>query len=81
MTTLSKLATATLMTAVGAQTLAAAATRDSVEKTALTAHPGKVEMVEQTKRMGKDVWEVKIKGNDGREYNLYYDISSGNEIK
>lgn len=56
------------------------ATKAQVEKEALAIYPGKVEHAKMEKKQGKEVWEVKIKGHDGKEHTLYFDAKTGKEV-
>jgi uncharacterized membrane protein YkoI len=47
-----------------------------IEK-ALAAHPGVVEEVYQETKKGVDAWEVKIKGDDGHTWEVYYRADNG----
>ena len=58
----------------------AGVTKEQVEAMALKEHPGKVEKAYKETKKGKEVWEVKIKGNDGKEYELYYDAQTGEPV-
>ena len=52
-------------------------TKKQAEKMALKAHPGKVtKAYEDTTRRYK-TWEVKIKGDDGNKWEMYYEIATG----
>lgn len=59
--------------AVGA--VAEELTKEQITEKALQAHPGKVEKVYKEQMKGKEVWEVKIKGDDGKEWEVYYSLS------
>jgi uncharacterized membrane protein YkoI len=56
-------------------------TKEQIEAKALKEHPGKVERIHEKKHMGKEVWEVKIKGTDGKEHELYYDAKTGEPVQ
>lgn len=44
---------------------------------ALKAHPGKVTKAYKDRKNGKETWEVKIKGDDGKKWEVYYDMKTG----
>lgn len=44
---------------------------------ALKAHPGKVTKAYEDTKKGKKTWEVKIKGDDGKKWEVYYEIKTG----
>lgn len=44
---------------------------------ALKAHPGKVTKVYEDTKKGKKTWEVKIDGDDGKNWAVYYEIKTG----
>ena len=48
---------------------------------ALAEHPGEVIKAYMEKKRGKDVWEVKIKAEDGKQWELYYDAETGELVK
>ena len=56
-------------------------TKEQAIEKALADHPGDVEKAYREKKRGKDVWEVKIEGDDGKEWELYYDARSGELVK
>ena len=58
-----------------------AVTKQSVEKSALSVHPGTVEMAQKMQKNGKDIWEVKVKGTDGKQYVVNFDAKTGKELK
>jgi uncharacterized membrane protein YkoI len=45
------------------------------------ARPGQVQKVEQDTKNGIPVWEVKIKADDGAQWELYYSIADGTLVK
>lgn len=55
-------------------------TKDQAITTALQTHPGKIVKAYKDVERGQEVWEVKIQGDDGKEWELYYDMS-GNLVK
>lgn len=65
----------------GASPPAAAATtgitKEQAVETALKAHPGEVTKAYKDRKNGKETWEVKIKGDDGKKWEVYYDIKTG----
>ena len=65
----------------GAALAASPPTKETIEKTALTAHPGTVLLSKQEKKSGKDVWEVMVKGTDGKDYTMFFDPKTGSEVK
>lgn len=56
-------------------------TKEQAIAMALAEHPGKVTKAYQETKRGKDLWEVKIDGDDGREWELYYDAATGELVK
>jgi len=44
---------------------------------ALKAHPGEVTKAYEDGHKGKRTWEIKIKGKDGKNWETYYEISTG----
>jgi uncharacterized membrane protein YkoI len=44
---------------------------------ALKAHPGKVTKAYEDGHKGKQTWEVKITGDDGKKWKVYYEIATG----
>ena len=58
-----------------------AVTKEQVEAMALKEHPGKVVKSYKETKKGKEVWEVKVKGDGGKEYELYYDAKTGEPVK
>lgn len=55
----------------------AAITKEQAAEMALKAHPGKVTKVYEDTKKGKKTWEVKITGNDGKKWEVYYEIATG----
>ena len=49
-------------------------TKDKATEMALTAHPGKVVKAYEETRKGQKVWEVQVKGNDGKQWEVYYSM-------
>jgi uncharacterized membrane protein YkoI len=58
---------------------AAMVSKDQAINMALESHPGKIIKAFRDIKEGQDVWEVKIEGDDGKEWKLYYDMA-GNLI-
>jgi uncharacterized membrane protein YkoI len=54
---------------------AAMVTKDQAITMALESHPGKILKAYRDVKGGQDVWEVKIEGDDGKEWELYYDMA------
>jgi len=44
---------------------------------ALKAHPGEVTKAYQDTKKGKQTWEVKINGTDGKKWEVHYEIKTG----
>jgi len=44
---------------------------------ALKAHPGKVTKAYEDTKKGKKTWEIKIDGDDGKKWEVYYEIKTG----
>ena len=57
-----------------------AITKEQAVEMALKAHPGKVTKAYEETKKGKKVWEVKIKGDDGKKWEMYYEIATGELI-
>ena len=66
-------------TAFSAETKTAAheITKEQATEMALKAHPGKVTKAYEDTKKGKKTWEVKIDGADGKKWEVYYDIKTG----
>ena len=56
-------------------------TKQQAIEMALTEYPGEVIKAYMEKKRGKDVWEVKIKAEDGKKWELYYDAETGELVK
>lgn len=54
-----------------------AITKEQAIEMALKAHPGKVTKAYEDTKKGKKAWEVKIKGDDGKKWEVYYEIATG----
>jgi uncharacterized membrane protein YkoI len=54
-----------------------AITKEQAIEMALKAHPGEVTKAYEDGHKGKQTWEVKIKGKDGKNWKTYYEISTG----
>lgn len=54
-----------------------AITKEQAIEMALKVHPGKVIKAYEDSHKGKKTWEVKIKGDDGKTWETYYEITSG----
>lgn len=52
-------------------------TKEQAIEMALKAHPGKVTKAYEDTKKGKKTWEVKIDGNDGKKWEVYYEIKTG----
>ncbi|RUQ36280.1 MAG: hypothetical protein EKK71_09045 [Candidatus Competibacteraceae bacterium] len=52
-------------------------TKEQAIEKALKAHPGKVTKAYQDTKKGQQTWEVKIKGDDGQKWEMYYDMKTG----
>ena len=69
---------ATPVTSSPAATQAATAiTKEQATEMALKAHPGKVTKVYEDGHKNKQTWEVKITGDDGKKWKVYYEIATG----
>ncbi|MFO1424777.1 MAG: PepSY domain-containing protein [Candidatus Competibacteraceae bacterium] len=55
-------------------------TKEQAIQMALKAHPGEVTKAYEDTKKGKKTWEVKIKGNDGKKWEVYYEIKTGDLI-
>ena len=54
--------------------LAADLTKEQATEMALNAHPGEVIKAYQETRKGQKVWEVQVKGADGKKWEIYYTL-------
>lgn len=54
-----------------------AITKEQAIAMALKAHPGKVTKAYEDSHKGKQTWEVKIDGVDGKKWKTYYEITTG----
>jgi uncharacterized membrane protein YkoI len=54
-------------------------TKEQATSMALKSHPGKVVKAYKEVKRGQEVWEVQVNGEDGKEWELYYDMA-GNLI-
>lgn len=52
-------------------------TKEQATDMALKAHPGKVTKAYEDTKKGKKTWEIKIDGNDGKKWEVYYEIKTG----
>ncbi len=52
-------------------------TKEQAVEMALKAHPGKVTKAYEDTKKGKKTWEVKIDGTDGKKWEVYYEIKTG----
>lgn len=50
-------------------------TKEKAIEMALEAHPGEVIKAYQETKRGEEVWEVKIAGADGKQWEIYYTMS------
>jgi len=60
--------------------LQAPMTKEQAIEKALKAHPGQVTKAYEDTKKGKKTWEVKIKGDDGKKWEVYYEIATGELI-
>ena len=51
---------------------AADLTKEQVTEMALKAHPGQVIKAYQDTHKGQPVWEVQVKGDDGKKWEVFY---------
>ena len=52
-------------------------TKEQAVEMALKTHPGKVTKAYEDGHKGKQTWEVKIDGADGKKWKVYYEIATG----
>ena len=71
---------ATPSTSPPAATATAGITKEQAIDMALKAHPGKVTKAYKDRKNGKETWEVKIKGDDGKKWEVYYDMKTGDLV-
>lgn len=64
-------------TAVPAATPAREITKEQAVEMAVKAHPGEVTKAYQDTKKGKQTWEVKITGADGKKWETHYEIKTG----
>ena len=72
--------TATPPAVVAPATAASPLTKEQAIEMALKAHPGQVTKAYEDTKQGKKAWEVKIKGDDGKKWEVYYDMATGELI-
>lgn len=51
--------------------------KEQAVQMALKAHPGEVTKAYQDTKKGKQTWEVKINGTDGKKWEIHYEIATG----
>lgn len=51
--------------------------KEQAVEMALRAHPGTVTKAYEDTKKGKKTWEVKINGNDGKKWEVHYEIKTG----
>lgn len=66
--------------AVAQPALASPLTKEQAVEMALKAHPGEVTKAYEDTKKGKKTWEVRIKGDDGKKWEVYYEIATGQLI-
>ncbi|MCP5419746.1 MAG: PepSY domain-containing protein [Gammaproteobacteria bacterium] len=49
--------------------------KDDATKMALEAHPGELIKAYKETRRGEEVWEVQVKGDDGKKWEIYYSMA------
>lgn len=54
--------------------LAADLTKEQATEMAMKAHPGKVTKAYQETHKGQKVWEVQVKGDDGKNWQIFYTL-------
>ncbi len=81
MRTMMKTVLAAVLTVSASMALAAGMTKEEATAKATAAHPGEVTKVYQEKNKGQDVWEVKIKGQDGKKWEVFYAVDTGEFVK
>ena len=55
--------------------------KEQIIDKALADYPGEVTKAYLEKKRGKDVWEIEIKGDDGKKWETYYDAMNGELVK
>ncbi|MFO1371836.1 MAG: PepSY domain-containing protein [Candidatus Competibacteraceae bacterium] len=60
-----------------AATSAAGITKEQAIEMAQKAHPGKLVKAYQDAKKGKTTWEVQIQGDDGKKWEIHYEIKTG----
>lgn len=58
-------------------TAATPITKDQAIAMAQKDHPGKVIKAYEDTKKGKKTWEVQIQGDDGKKWEIHYDIKTG----
>ena len=81
MRTMMKTVLAAVLTVSASMALAAGMTKEEATAKATAAQPGEVTKVYQEKNKGQDVWEVKIKGQDGKKWEVFYAVDTGEFVK
>lgn len=75
------LAAALAASALYAQVSLAEVSEEEVVAKAVAAHPGEVTKAYKETKKGKELWEVKIKGEDGKEWEVFYDVQTGEFVE
>ena len=52
-------------------------TKEQAVEMAVKAHPGEITKAYQDTKKGKQTWEVKINGSDGKKWEVHYEIKTG----
>ncbi|MDX1604790.1 MAG: PepSY domain-containing protein [Candidatus Competibacterales bacterium] len=83
MNPLTRCTAALLLAAASTLALAVEGTisKEQAIEMALQAHPGQVEKAYRETKRGAETWEVKIKGDDGYEWEVYYAVADGALVK
>lgn len=76
MRTLNTLIAAALLATAGSA-FAADMTKEEAIAKATALHPGEVIKAYKETQKGRELWEVQIKGADGKKVNVFYDVVTG----
>jgi uncharacterized membrane protein YkoI len=55
--------------------------KERATEMALQAHPGEAIKAYQETKKGKKVWEIQVKGADGKHWEVFYDVETGKFIE
>ena len=64
----------------GASFAATGMTEKQITDKALTVQPGTIQHTKMEKKSGKEVWEVAIRDNTGKDHTLYFNAATGTQM-